>query len=95
MYGTNENAIEWLKDEKRATVTFTQGRMKSKIRRLAEKCPGECQIVAENEDGSICAHVPVKWIKVSPPRTVSEEQIERSRERMNSLHANHVSKLDY
>lgn len=27
MYGTNENVIEWLKDQERATVSLTQRRM--------------------------------------------------------------------
>lgn len=30
----------------------------------------------ENEDGSICGHIPLTWLKVSPPRKVflTEEQ---------------------
>lgn len=58
--GTNENAIEFITDSKRATVTFTQGRYKSRIKKLAESHPEECQIVAENQDGSLCAHIPVE-----------------------------------
>lgn len=70
----NENSIEWCKDSNRATLTLTQGRYKSKIKKLAEKKPEECKIVAENEDGSLCAHIPVSWIKINPPKKLSEEQ---------------------
>lgn len=85
MYNSNENVIEFLRGEDRATVTFSQGRYVSKIKRLAAKYPDECQIVAENKDGSICAHVPVKWVSVNPPRKVemTEEQRRAFVERMH------------
>lgn len=79
MDGCIENVIEFLRDEKCATVTFSQGRFKTKIRKLAESHPEECQIVAENKDGSICAHVPVNWVKISPPRVLSDKQLEAAR----------------
>ena len=44
-----ENMIEFLQNEERATVTFSQGRYKSRIRKLAKGRPKECQIVAEME----------------------------------------------
>lgn len=70
----NENVIEFLKVQKRATLTFSQGRYVSKAKKLAESHPDECQVVAENKDGSICAHVPVRWIKIIPPREYTEEE---------------------
>ena len=70
----NENVIEFLKDQKRATLSLTQGRYKSRIRRLAEERPGECEIVAENADGSLCAHIPVAWIRINPTVQLTEEQ---------------------
>ena len=54
-----ENMIEFLENQERAMVTFTQGRYKSRIRKLAKERPKECQIVAQNPDGSLCAHIPV------------------------------------
>ena len=86
-----ENAIEFLKDEKRATVTFSQGRYKSRIRKLAAAHPEECQIVAENKDGSICAQIPVDWVKIAPLRTVSDERRELSRRVMQEFHSKRVS----
>lgn len=87
-YGCNENCIEWLRDESRATLSLSQRRVISKIERLAKSNSEECVITAHNEDGSICAHVPVSWIKISPPRTVTEEQREKARQNMNLYHTN-------
>lgn len=84
-----ENAIEFLKDGKRATVTFSQGRFKSRIKKLAAERPEECQIVAENQDGSLCAHIPASWIKVYPIRKVSEEQKQCARKTMLAYHSEH------
>lgn len=83
-----ENVIEWLRDEETATVTLTQGRTKTKIMRLASEKPDECSITAINADGSMCAKIPTSWIKISPPRTVSEKQVETARERLIAYHAN-------
>lgn len=77
-----ENVIEFIENEKRATVTFSQGRFKSRIRKLAAEHPEECKVVKENKDGSLLAHIPVSWIKISPVKEVSEEQRERARQNM-------------
>lgn len=86
----SENAIEFVKDGSRATVTFSQGRYKSRIKELAKKHPEECEIVAENEDGSMIAHIPVSWIRINPGMDLTDEQ----RERM-SEHAKRVFHADY
>lgn len=86
-----ENMIEFLENEERATVTFSQGRYKSRIRKLAKEKPEACQIVAENPDGSLCAHIPTDWIKISPPAARTERQKELSRERMIAYHSEHAS----
>ncbi len=82
--GQGENVIEWLKDSKMATVTFTQRRYITRVRQYAVSRPGECSILAENADGSICARVPVSWIKVSPPKIYSEEQKKEMQNRLSS-----------
>lgn len=88
--GNMENVIEFIKDRDRATVSFSQGRYVSRIKKLAAEHPGKCEIVAENKDGSICAHVPVAWVRISPPAVRSEEQREQARARMKNYHAEHV-----
>ena len=79
----NENVIEFLENQERATITSSQGRFKSRIRKLAAEHPEECDIVAENPDGSIYAHISTSWIKISPPRQFSEEQRRQMGERLN------------
>ena len=86
--GTTENAIEFIKHSKRATVTFSQGRYISRIKKLAEKYPEECEIVAINkstgERESICTHIPTAWIRITPPavRELTEEQKEELTRRL-------------
>ena len=79
----NEFAIEWIKGRDWAGVTApSHTRLKSRILKLAEQNPDEVQVLAENVDGSIFAHVSVKYIKISPPRKMSEEQKAAAAERM-------------
>ncbi len=78
----NENMIEFLKGDERATVTFSQERYKTRIRNLAKQRPEECQMVSENKDGSLCAHIPVAWIKINPTQQLTEEQREQRAETM-------------
>lgn len=79
----NDNVIEFLKDNERATVSFSQGRYKTRIRTLAKQRPEACQIVAENKDGSLCAHIPTSWVKIIPTRELSDEQRQEIGERLN------------
>lgn len=78
----NENVIEFFRNQETATVTFCQPRFVSKVRELAEEYPKDVQITFENPDGSIVAHVPTKWIKISAPRKMTEEQREKCAERL-------------
>ena len=75
-----ENAIEWIRNSNKATVTFSQGRYITRIEKLAKKHPDKVQIVARNKN-SIVAHIPVKAIKINiiEGRERTEEEIERSR----------------
>lgn len=83
-----ENAIEFYKGDKRATGSFTQERYITRMKELAEKYPDECQIVAENKDGSICCHFPTRWIRISARKSnMTEEQKEAARTRLMKMHA--------
>lgn len=79
--GCPESGIEWLRGSDRATCQFIRGRFATRVKRLATKHPKECEIVAENKDGSIVAHIPVTWIKINPTRELSEEQKKEIRKR--------------
>ena len=78
-----ENGIEFIKDAKTATVQFCQGRYKSRIKKLAAERPDECGILAENKDGTLLAHIPVEWVKIIPPRQLSDEQKKEIAERLS------------
>ena len=79
-----ENVIEFLNGQKRATVTLSQGRYKTKVEKLAKERPDECKILTRNPDGTILAHVPTSWVKISPPRKVemSEDRKEELRKQL-------------
>lgn len=71
-----ENCIEWVNGQERVTLSLSAKRYISKIKKLAEKFPTECNY-EENIDKSIVAHVPLSWIKISPKRqgrTFTEEE---------------------
>ena len=73
-----DNSIEWYTGQTRITATFSQRKWINKIKRLAAKRPNEVEIVVENTD-SIVVHMPIGYVKISPPKTVSAEQRERMR----------------
>lgn len=81
--GYAENVIEWVKDLKIATLSLSQRRTISRVKRLAKKYPEECKILKENKDGSLYAHIPTAWIKIAKPKTVSEEQRKKFKDRMH------------
>ncbi len=84
-----ENVIEWIRDEKRATLSLSQRRTISRVKQLAEQYPEECQIVAENKDGSVCAHVPVEWIRINPGMELTEEQRKKKAETLRANRLKH------
>lgn len=79
----SENVIEWVKDGEQATLSLSQRRTITRIKELAESYPKECQVLAENKDGSVYAHIPVKWIRINPPRELSEEQRQQITKRLS------------
>lgn len=78
----NENVIEWLKGQKTVAITLTAGsKFANKLIEL-NKTHDDID-VRVNPDGSVFAHVPLKWIKISPPRKVSDEAREAARTRLS------------
>ena len=88
-----ECVIEWSKGDSIAAVTMPSNtRLNSKLRRLNET-HDEMDLLL-NEDGCVFCHVPVSWIKISPPRKMSEEQREKQSQRMKEMHNNGVFRKD-
>ena len=84
-YTNNENCVEFLNLQRTMTVSFCSQKWINKIKKYAESHPDQVKIIANNEDGSICAHIPTKWLKISPPRQgreMTEEEKDAARERL-------------
>lgn len=93
-----ENVLEFERNTDTATVTFCQPRFITKIRKLAEKFPDECQITHENKDGSIVAHIPVKWIKINRRsyNLTDEQRAEMAKRFRNAVgHSQNDPNLDF
>lgn len=84
-YNNNENVIEFLNNQHSITVSFCMPKWINKVKKLQEEHPDDVKILAENNDGSICAKIPMKYLKISPPRKVSEEQKQAASERFKKL----------
>lgn len=82
----NEFCIEWIKGNGYAGVSAPSGTaLKSKLMKYAEERPDEVKVMAVNRDGSAFFHIPVNYIKISPPRKISEEQREAAGERFRKM----------
>ena len=70
----NENCIEWLSGQHNIVCSISQKKYITKIKKLAEKYPKKVKIKF-NKDGTICAKLPIKALKLSIiERELSEEQ---------------------
>lgn len=87
LLGTNENVIEWLTNQKEAGLTLNQPKYINRIRSIAKNHP-EVRIIAENEDGSLYCKVPLSYIKISPPREMTDEQRKAASERLKKNRVN-------
>ena len=87
-YSNDENCIEFLNNQHSITVSFCMPKWINKIKKLKEEHPDDVKIISENKDGSICAKLPVKFLKISAPRKVSEEQRQAARERFKKIREN-------
>lgn len=82
----SEFCIEWIKGNDYAGVTVPSGTaLKNKIMRYSQERPSEVKLMTENKDGSAFFHIPINYVKISPPRKVSEEQREAAGERFRKM----------
>ena len=78
-------ALNFLNNQHSITVSFCMQKWINKVKKLKEEHPDDVKILAENEDGSICARLPIKYLKISAPRKVSDEQRQAASERFKKL----------
>ena len=88
----SENMIEFISGTRTATVTFTNQKHINRIKKLYEERKDEFKYLVENLDGSVCAKLPLKWIKINPGsktgRVMTEEQKEAARIRLQKAREN-------
>ena len=85
-----ENMIEFISGTRSATVTFTNQKHINRMKKLYEERKDEFKYFKENSDGSVCAKIPVKWVKINAgslpgtgkKREMTEEQKEALRQRL-------------
>lgn len=88
---SGENVIEWIRGQDKATVQFAgHNRFCNRVKQYARDFPEEVQIVGENRDGSIVAHLPLSYISVRRPshRDLTDEQKQELRERLAKAREN-------
>lgn len=87
-----ENMIEFISGTRTATVTFTNQKHINRIKKLYEERKDDFKYFKENKDGSICAKIPLKWIKISPTkrnsRIYTEEEKRKIAERLGKARRN-------
>ena len=81
-----ENVLEFISGARTVTVSFTNQKHINRIKKLYEERKDDFKYFHENADGSICAKIPLKWIKINPGsktgRVMTEEQKEAARIRL-------------
>ena len=78
----HDNVIEFFSEEKTATLSLHKKKYVNKLRKCFESHADEMDFT-QNPDGTVCATVPVSWIKISPPRKMTDEQREAARIRFS------------
>ena len=81
MEKNKENAIEWLTGQDTITLSLTQQRYITKVRKLKKKFPKLVKI-RTNKDGSIFAKLPLSALKLS---IILREGVELSEEEKDAL----------
>lgn len=83
-----ETCINYCNDKK-AFVSSDERRWINRVRKLNEEYPEEVRIIRQPEknDGCIYATVPIKWVRVNPPKKVNltEEQKDELRKRAKHM----------
>lgn len=72
-----ENAIEFLTGEQACVVSFTSPKHCNRIKKLYAKSGSEFIYLHENADNSICAKIPLSWLRIAPPKQMNLTEDER------------------
>lgn len=89
-----ETVVEYIRGDDYITVSSQDRVWINKVKKLYAANPDEIQIVAINDDGSICARLPKGYLKLSKPRSrgMSEETKAAMSERLKKARSVRFSK---
>lgn len=92
--GERETIIEHDDGRETWTVSTSERAMAGHLSRLEKAYPDDVECVAMNDDGSVCYHVPFKWVTIRPPRksSMTEEQKAVATERLRQYREEHKRK---
>ena len=81
-----ETVMEWFDDVETFTVWSDNHAWINRLEKLAAEHPDEVIVKKhpEENDGCWLGKVPRKWVKIHPPRPVSEERRKASAERLRA-----------
>lgn len=86
MADLKETTIDYVVGDKEFTYYTAERRLISKLLKQAAAHPDEVKIIHTNPDGSIIAHLPIRWFKApSPPKKVSDKQREAAKENAKKM----------
>ena len=81
-----ENMIEFISGSRTCTVTFTNQKHINRMKKIYEERKEDFKYFIVNNDGSVCAKIPLKWLKINPGsktgRVLTDEQKEAARTRL-------------
>lgn len=83
-----ETSIDRIQGETSCSVFTSELKFINQIKKWAQKYPNKVSIIAENDDGSILAHVPNEWFNFVGPKkqyNLSQEQREARAARMRAV----------
>ena len=80
-----ENMIDFITNSRMCTCSFTNRKHINRIKKLYEQRKSEFEYFYENKDGSVCARIPLKWIKINPGSLPDAPRREMSEEHKAKL----------
>lgn len=81
-----ETTVNFNESDDPATVETYNKALLNRLEKLSSAQPDACRLVYKPPDGSYARYaVPKKWVKISPPKKVSDEQREAMRQRAQTL----------
>ena len=91
-YNDRETCVNFYGNEDYLTIYTCQPKWINKVRKMVKERPDECTVLFDNGRDGIEVQMPVGCFKFSWPRTMSEENREKARERGKMLGASRRKK---